>query len=361
MFLFIVVVGFVFTAVTIGEVAVPVSKEQRIIDGRWMTAFQREFEDLLPYTDTAVQVWSFLQYHLLREGADGVVIGTDGWLFTTEELTRSREDRSAADGAIAEIYRVAEVFGGQGAILVVALLPAKARIYHEKLPGYPFPRPNGYTYDDLLEALDRLPSVIVPDLLAAMEKELLNESGDLKETDDTELFLRTDTHWTPRGARIVARTIAEATQTAIQERGIQRQRFSTEIVGVQEYEGDLLRFLPFLDTDAGGGGSVPARALSTERITRFQTDPVGGGGGLFDDPVIPGTLVGTSYSAGDMWNFEGFLKESLSVDIVNVAEEGVGPFKPMQNYLESATITDYPPEIVIWEIPERYLRTYQEY
>jgi len=40
---------------------------------------------------------------------------------------------------------------------------------------------------------------------------------------------------------------------------------------------------------------------------------------------------------------------------MNVAEEGRGPFRPMQNYLDGDTISDVPPKIVIWEIPERYV------
>jgi alginate O-acetyltransferase complex protein AlgJ len=77
--------------------------------------------------------------------------------------------------------------------------------------------------------------------------------------------------------------------------------------------------------------------------------------GLFDEVTIPVTLVGTSYSAGRPWNFDGALKEVLGADVLNVAAEGQGPLVPMQRYLDSPRFADAPPALVIWEIPERYV------
>jgi alginate O-acetyltransferase complex protein AlgJ len=76
---------------------------------------------------------------------------------------------------------------------------------------------------------------------------------------------------------------------------------------------------------------------------------------LFGDEKIPVALVGTSYSANPLWNFAGFLEEALQTDVINAAEEGQGPFETMKTYLASAAFRDNPPELVVWEIPERYL------
>ena len=41
--------------------------------------------------------------------------------------------------------------------------------------------------------------------------------------------------------------------------------------------------------------------------------------------------------------------------VLNLAEEGKGPIAPMRAFLDSATLRDTPPEVVIWEFPIRYL------
>jgi alginate O-acetyltransferase complex protein AlgJ len=56
-----------------------------------------------------------------------------------------------------------------------------------------------------------------------------------------------------------------------------------------------------------------------------------------------------------LWNFEGALKEALGADVLNVANQGEGPVRPMQEYLVSETLQNTPPELVIWEIPERFI------
>ena len=67
------------------------------------------------------------------------------------------------------------------------------------------------------------------------------------------------------------------------------------------------------------------------------------------------TLVGTSYSANTNWNFEGFLKEYLETDVLNMADQGLGPLVVMDKYLENDAWKNSPPRLVIWEMPERYL------
>jgi alginate O-acetyltransferase complex protein AlgJ len=66
-------------------------------------------------------------------------------------------------------------------------------------------------------------------------------------------------------------------------------------------------------------------------------------------------LVGTSYSQDERWGFADALKVALGADVLNVAARGEGPFAPMRAYLEGETVVDVPPELVVWEIPERYL------
>src|SRR5690606_20761836 len=82
---------------------------------------------------------------------------------------------------------------------------------------------------------------------------------------------------------------------------------------------------------------------------------------LFDDETETEViLVGTSNSAAredetKQYNFDGFLKEYLSVDLLNFALPGAGQDGALTQYLLSP---DYdfknPPKMIIWELPASY-------
>jgi alginate O-acetyltransferase complex protein AlgJ len=70
--------------------------------------------------------------------------------------------------------------------------------------------------------------------------------------------------------------------------------------------------------------------------------------------------AGTSLTDGvRLYNANGsfgeFLKEVLRMDLLNVAGEGQGPFMVMDKYLRDAAWRNNPPDLLVWEIPERYL------
>ena len=158
-------------------------------------------------------------------------------------------------------------------------------------------------------------------------------------------FLRTDTHWTPEGARAVAQAVAPQINSATST----RTEYSTQSGTPEAYKGDLLAFLN-LGIFAGPLGVEP------DTVTPYQTAPISSGGlDLFGETSVAATLVGTSYSALPEWNFVGFLQEASSTDIISKAQLGLGPFVPMQTYIDELRSGEPIPEVVIWEIPERYL------
>ena len=160
-----------------------------------------------------------------------------------------------------------------------------------------------------------------------------------------DVFVRTDTHWTPLGAKVVAKQLAETVHDRLPTLELPAATFQTS-PSTTATPGDLLRYLPL---PKGTGPQAP-------QIQATTTTKLGDGGGLLGDEPVAVTLVGTSYSAIKTWNFEGALKQALGTDVLNVADEGQGPIVPMRAYLKSQTLNDSPPKLVIWEIPERFLR-----
>jgi alginate O-acetyltransferase complex protein AlgJ len=308
-----------------------------LLDGRWASGYEGRYEKELPLQRPAAAVWDLLRYKVFGEGVHGVLVGEDGWLFTIEEFEAAAGGGPSFAEQVDRIADARRELEARGVRLVVALVPAKARVYPEHLGRYTVPPALRGRYEAVRRELSGR-GITVPDLFGP-----LRQAAPLRP-----VFLRTDTHWTPYGARVAAEAAAPAVAADLQRAGSPRAAFLSEAAGPREHRGDLLRFIrlgPWLKRFGPPPDTVvPIDARAGE----------GGGPGLFGELVIPVVLVGTSYSAGPLWSFEDALKTALQADVLNVAEEGRGPFAPMRDLLEGTVLEDVGADVVIWEIPERY-------
>lgn len=314
------------------------SPDKPVWNGAWSAAYEADLNKGLGFRQFAIDTWGVLDYALFKEGRDGVLVGDDGWLFTTEEF-RSYSD---GDKGISEKLELAskakETLAEFNTHLVVVLIPAKARIYSDKLGRYSFPSYNQDVYDRFATELEALGVPVV---------KLLEPLNTAKAQQDT--FLKTDTHWTTYGAQLAATEIAMLVNQNKLLPSFDTATFTTTAGASIDHKGDLLNYLPL--------GALQKRlGPAFDKITEQTTTSESEGGGLFGESTIPVVLVGTSYSANPFWNFDGALKVALGTDVLNIANEGEGPVLPMQAYLESQVFRDAPPELVIWEIPERFLK-----
>ncbi len=311
-----------------------------VLTGEWAAGYQDRFEEELPLRETAIHLWTAIRFVLLREGRHGVVVGREGWLFTTEEFIVDPDHELWFERNLAFVADVRDALQARGIELVVAVVPAKARIMAQVEPqtlGRRLPPAADGLLLRIHAALADL-GVPAPDLAGAL-------------TADTQRFLRTDTHWTPEGARVAAEAVAPPVRSVLDRRGVAPISFDLQPMPAREHRGDLMSFLPLGPFAAPLG--FPPEPVSPWRAEAQEAPAVG----LFDDVAIPVTLVGTSFSAGELWSFDVFLRSALGADLLNLAEEGRGPFAPMRDYLSGTVIEEVPPEVVIWEIPERYFAT----
>lgn len=301
-----------------------------LIRGEIAKQFEAHYDKLFPVKTLGTNVWAAIQLTLFGEGRSGVVIGEDGWLYTQEEFRDYTDGEQRIAAHLRLIEQVRDALRARHTELVVALVPAKARIYPEHLGGE---RPAAVHRDLYLQVQMELAQrqIAAPDLLRAFAHCKTGQA----------VFLRTDTHWTPDGAACAARAIVQATGAD------GAQRFDTEFEAPREHRGDLMQFLPltpYFDT------LLPEPDLLVPRVTVAQ-----GAGTLLDELPVPDTvLIGTSYSADPKWNFDGALRDALDADVLNLAERGRGPFAPMLAFLDQPPTADAPRRVV-WEIPERYL------
>ncbi|GEM47006.1 alginate O-acetyltransferase AlgX-related protein [Deinococcus cellulosilyticus] len=342
--------GAVFALISPGLRDLPEGKD--VITGEWAVTYEKTFNKGLPWRDTGIQAWGTLEYFAFQNGRPGVLVGKEGWLFTTEEFQFFKNEAQETRQKLETIQQVQQQLKAQGTELVVALIPAKTRVYADKLGRYPMPSYTLKRYfsfrDGLLQA-----GIPAPDLLTPL----------IQARNSGEVFLHTDTHWTPFGASVVA----ESVKTALDQLqlNLPTTAFETRDSAEIQHSGDLLKYIPLGPYQDQG----PQPDHFTEKVTeQASTDssallgdaPDDASDLLGDSAGVPVALVGTSYSFNPKFHFEGALKQALQVDVLNMALEGKGPMVPMQEYLKSSAWKDTPPKVVVWEIPERFLPVHYE-
>jgi alginate O-acetyltransferase complex protein AlgJ len=309
-----------------------------VVDGAWTAAFEDKLDAEAPHRALALPLWGAIEFFAFGDGRDGVVLAQDDLLFTDEELRLYPNEAQNTAESLRLILKARELLAQKNVQLVVALLPAKVRLHQGQLRTPWAPQAEA-RYAHALGALQAA-GVVAPDLHAALAA---------KQAQGVEVFLRTDTHWTPAGAQAVAEELA----AEIKARGLLPSAGGATYArtdGPEEpHEGDLLKYLPL--------GPLAHRGPAPDRLRppAFALTSGGGGGGLLDEVSVPVALVGTSYSHNPRFGFAGALQVALGADVLNAAQEGKGPITPMARYLGDASLRESPPQVVIWEIPERYL------
>ncbi|NVL45977.1 alginate O-acetyltransferase [Pseudomonas syringae pv. actinidiae] len=290
-------------------------------------------------------LWAALDFKLFNEGRPGVVLGKDQWLYTDEEFDAvANGEQNEADN-LALIQGVRDALEKQGSKLVLAIVPAKTRLYPEHIGDNKPASLHADLYQQFHAQVAKA-GIFAPDLLAPLQA--AKQQG--------QVFLRTDTHWTPMGAEVAAQQLGAAIAQKAPLEG------EPEQVRHPGYRNRALQRRP--DHVPATRPAVQQPAAQAGRAAERSTDPVAGaaegGDALFADSSVAVGLVGTSYSANPNWNFVGALKQALRSDVVNYAEDGHGPILPMLKYLQTDAFKNTPPQVVIWEFPERYLPAHND-
>lgn len=312
------------------------------VTGELARDVESHYDDSFPVRSLGTNLWAAINYLLFREGRPGVTIGKQGWLFSDEELYPGVEDVHIVEKNLNRVESVANYLKAQGIPLVVLVVPAKARLYEKKLGGHSPAPVMTSLYPHFLKRMSSA-GVFAPDLLPELSE--ARDQGAL-------IFLRTDTHWTPRGADVFARSAASEIRADFNNQPWGETEFVTTLGETHPHRGDLLSYIPLTPLFPKLG---PAPDQLTERSTNAGSADSSSEQSLFAENSADLVLVGTSYSANPLWNFPGALKHYLGRDLINVSHEGQGPFQPMVDYLQSDEFRNHTPSLLIWEFPERYL------
>ncbi|MCY1275082.1 putative alginate O-acetylase AlgJ [compost metagenome] len=304
------------------------------LDGRLLRQLEATYDREFILRDGSIQAWADLQYLLFGEGSSGVVLGRDGWLFTSEEYVIPNGYAREVEQHVARIAEVGDRLRQHDKRLILIPVPMKLDIYSEYADRQYDARTPGL-YDDFVTRL----------LASRVETTPVRDTF-LQAKADTPLFLKTDTHWSPQGASLAAKRLASAHPELVGQSG-----YASQQVAEQTYPGDLLNFIQVSDW-------LPPARLGGDDIPVFETvnrEPAADDAQLFGEAGESIMLVGSSYTKIDAWNFPGFLKEALQSDLLTTAVEARGPFQAMDDFLAGQYLDDPGIKTVIWEFPVRTL------
>lgn len=307
----------------------PVLPDAGLLSGGLTRDLDALYKKDLPHMSLSSSLIGAARYALLGEARQGAVVGQNGWLFTAEELRDAPSAAQMAD-VIATIVQAQTQIAGSGSDLVIVPLPAKMDIARAQAPDPQAAEALAQLYRDFTTQLAALDLTFV-DARSAMQDAA------------APVFFSTDTHWTPQGARLVAQAVRDQGSIGLGDLTYER----SDPVD-QALTGDLISFVTSPALAPRIGLSAETVSLAVQTPTETIVDIFGAG----DTDIV---LIGTSYSANEDWGFADALMAALGRDVINMAQQGLGPVQPMQDYLASADFQTTPPALVIWEIPIRYL------
>ncbi|NTF09432.1 hypothetical protein G6L37_28415 [Agrobacterium rubi] len=306
-----------------------------VLNGGVTVHLEKLYRDGLPHRQLAVEIIGAARYLLLGEGRRGVVSGQDGYLFTDEEFRSPADIDAYLTASVDQIAAISKILSEKGVQLAMVPLPAKSDVYADEAKQSAASSYSEKLYDDFRARLE-----------ARGVKTVDTRSALMSARQDRQVFLKTDTHWTPAGAQAVAGAVA--TQVLGEKPG----NYEISPGAEDRIEGDLVKYVT-------GGVFAPLVGLGNETVTPYHLAQTSG-----DQPVddifgnatsIPVALVGTSYSANELWSFVSFLSFQSGLDVANAALVGQGPVAPMRQYLASLENADSLPQTVLWEFPIRFL------
>ena len=200
---------------------------------------------------------------------------------------------------------------------------------------------------DNLQAQLRSTGAIVPDIFREIDA-----TPDAFEN----YYFRADTHWTPEGALLSARAMANALNEAglLPEQPEQAKFALTGEMQPSERKGALIRAV-----EEVCGVELAGETAQTPVITQVQASDTASA--LFDDQdtstLPPVVLVGTSFSSSDKLRWSDSVSFVLQSEVINKSVSGGAFDSAIVAYAESDLYADAP-ELLIWEFLPHYIKPY---
>lgn len=178
------------------------------LDGAYLHAYEKNLEKENAFVKKVRPLYQAFAWNVLKDPGEKAVYADSGFLFYRQDVEfLVRPDPWTSDSienpieAVVDFKKELQKFGAE---LLVVVVPGKPSVYPEFLNPVLYGR-KGRGFSPAERFLDSLSArgVNTVNLFPVMQK------AKLKDRDGDFLYLFTDTHWTPRGARVAAEAVAD--------------------------------------------------------------------------------------------------------------------------------------------------------
>jgi len=269
-----------------------------------------------------------------------LVLGKEDWLFRTGKdllMTFGPDDAS-----LKLLKQLSDTLKQKGVQLMIVYVPTRGLLHNAHFAQTEVAQYQAaQALANYRHALERIRQ---QDILVADYSTLITVP------QEHDYYFKRDHHWSPYGARATAALVADYIKTQPIYQDLPKKVFINRHEGVYGREGTLqLAWKNLCD-----------QQFHKQFVDKYvndlgEQDSGSAEDALFSDEAEPAvTLVGTSFSADLKFNFVGFLREYMGVDIVNEAIEGDGFEGSILQLLNNPQFLKAPPKLLIWELPAYY-------
>ncbi|TXT36849.1 MAG: hypothetical protein FD135_4003 [Comamonadaceae bacterium] len=278
------------------------------------------------------------------------LIGKNEWLFISYEFAKPA-DSEDTQATIQLLTKANQLFQKKGITLALVLVPSKITINSDQLPdGQTVDSYTAGKYEAAVKALQAAGVSVVN-----LKQPFLNSPN---RSSDNPLFLRLDTHWSYTGAYLAGETIkttfesSPTLKSALAQTPAEKYTLTWANNKIKVRTRDLVKLLP-----PGSPTYAPEEMLKFT-VTRAAESSAGllSGG---DTTAI--TVIGSSYTNKNT-GYPDAIRYHLQRNLLDISiPVDQGPWVGMDAYLRDGAFKTNPPKIIIWEIPERELRSPPNY
>lgn len=278
------------------------------------------------------------------------VVGKNDWLFTPYEFA-TPDDAADTEATLQLLQKVNKLFERSGIALALVIVPSKIRIYSDQLPDSK--KLDAYSadkYENVVRTL-RAGGVNVVNLNQPFLTSPLR-------TGDAPFFLRLDTHWSPSGAMLAAETIkAEidripALKAALVATPEEKYTLTWTKQKVNQRARDLVKLMP---ADAQSFAAEQTLQFKAVRAKESQAGLLSAG------ENVGITVIGSSFTNRNTGYPDG-IRFTLQRELLDISiPVDQGPWVGMEAYLKDEAFKTKKPKLIIWEIPEREMRSPPNY
>lgn len=287
----------------------------------------------------SVRPWvQFVWFRLLRYAGEKVLVGRRGWLFYHPDqrylVEPAHFDQSHED-PLPAIVDLRDQLARQHVALLVVPMPGKPSVYPSRLTAR---APDHGVRSPTLRFIERLRSAGIDtiDLFSAFQAARKNENIQ-------SLYLRCDTHWSPRAIQIAAEVVARrARELGVRQGDV---KFDLRPVSVQR-TGDIVRMVQA----PGMQSACPAENVNLLQVPGYQDDPA-------SQVLVLGDSFLRMYQTDEprRAGFIAHLAKELAMPLASIVNDGGASTLVRQELARRPQLLQGK-RLVIWEFVERDIR-----